>query len=50
MDCYTLPMKKFIKYDAFLTLKVVFIRANSLDSDEMLCSAGFHRGLKCLPR
>ena len=34
----------------FLSLKVVFVLANSVDSDEMPHSAAFHLGLHCLPK
>ena len=35
-------------YNVFLSLKVVFIIANSLDPDEMQHHAAFHHGLHCL--
>ena len=34
----------------FLSLKVVFILANSSDPDEMQHYAVFHLGLHCLPK
>ena len=37
-------------YDVFLSLKVVLIIANSVDSDEMQHNAAFHLGLHCLPK
>ena len=39
---------EFPNYDAFLSLKVVCISANSADSDEMSHDAVFHLGLYCL--
>ena len=39
---------KFLKYDVFLYLKIVFILANSEDPDEMpICS--IYLGIYCLP-
>ena len=37
-------------HNVFLSLKVVFIIANSADFDEMQHHAAFHRGLHCLPK
>ena len=34
----------------FLSLKIVFVLANSVDPDEMLHHAAFHLGLHCLPK
>ena len=39
---------KISKNDAFLSLKIVFILANSADPDEMPHKAAFHLGLHCL--
>ena len=33
---------------AFLSLKILFVLANSVDPDEMLCYAEFHLGFHCL--
>ena len=33
-----------------MSLKVVLILANSVDSDEMQHYAAFHQGLDCLPK
>ena len=41
---------EFSKFDVFLSLKVVFILANSADTDEMQHFAAFHMGLHCLPK
>ena len=38
----------FLK-DSFLSLKIVFILANSEDPDEMPPEAAFHLGIQCLP-
>ena len=35
--------------DVFLSLRVVFILANSADPDEMPSNVAFHLGLHCLP-
>ena len=40
----------FLKYDVFLSLKVVLILANSALPDEMQHYAAFHLGLHCLPK
>ena len=40
---------EFLNYDAFLSLKVVLILANSADPDEMQHYAAFHLGPHCLP-
>ena len=34
----------------FLSLKIVFVLANSTDPDEMLHYAAFHLGLHCLQK
>ena len=34
----------------FLSLKIVFVLANSSDPDEMRPYAAFHLGLQCLPK
>ena len=39
---------KFLKNDVFLSLRIVFIQANSADPVEMLPYAAFHLGLHCL--
>ena len=39
---------KISKNDAFLSLKIVFILANSADPDEMPHKAAFHLGLHYL--
>ena len=36
--------------DVFLTVRIVFILANSLGPDEMQQYAAFHLGLHCLPK
>ena len=41
-------MKKYLKYDVFLSLQVVLILANSADPDEMQHYAAFHLSLHCL--
>ena len=48
---------KFLNYDVFMSLKIVFIMANSTlyhskqrDPDEMPHKVAFHLGLHCLPR
>ena len=38
--------KKFV----FLSLKIIFVFANSADSDKMLHYAAFHQGHQCLPK
>ena len=38
---------KCLNYDVFLSLKIVFILANSVDPDEMLPYGSFHLGLHC---
>ena len=38
------------KNDVFLSLKIIFILANSKDPDEMQLHAAFHLGLHCLPK
>ena len=37
-------------YIVFLSLNIVFISANSADSDEMPPYTAFHLGLHCLPK
>ena len=41
-------MSKFLNYDVFMCLKIVFILANSADPDEMPPYAAFHPGLHFL--
>ena len=41
---------KFLLNDAFLSLTIVSILANSADSDEMPPYVAFHQGLHCLPK
>ena len=41
---------KFINYDAFLSLMIVFILANSADYDEMWHYVPFHLGLNWLSK
>ena len=51
--CMQLPFGYFNgshKYDVFLSLKVVFILANSADTDEMQHHAVFYLSLHCLPK
>ena len=36
--------------DVFLSLKIVLILENSVDSDDMQHYAAFHQGLHCLPK
>ena len=43
-------MLKFLNYDVFMSLKIVFICAISADPDEMPPYAAFHLGLHYLPR
>ena len=43
-----LVVKISIKFDIFLSLKIVFILANIADPDEMLPYAAFCLGLHCL--
>ena len=43
-------MRISLKYDVFLSLKVVLILANSADPDEMQHYAAFHLVLHCLPK
>ena len=35
---------------AFLSLKIVFVLANSVDPDEMPHYVAFHLGLHCVPK
>ena len=42
-------MSRFLNYGVFMSLKIVFILANSEDPDKMPPSAAFHLGLHCLP-
>ena len=37
----------FSKGNAFLSLKIVFVLTNSVDTDEMPHNAAFHLGLSC---
>ena len=41
---------KFLNCDAFMSLKIVFIFANSADPDEMPPYVAFHLVLHCLPK
>ena len=43
-------MSKFLNFEKNISLKIVFILANSEDPDEMQHSAAFHLGLQCLPK
>ena len=43
-------IKEIKKYDLFMSLNIVFILANSLDTDEMLFNVAFYLGLHCLPK
>ena len=38
------------KFQIFLSLKIVYILANSADPDEMLHYVAFFLGLHCLPK
>ena len=38
----------FLNFNAFLSFKIVFILANSANSDVMPDKAAFHQGLHCL--
>ena len=40
----------FQSNDVFMSLKIVYILANSADPDKMLPYAAFHLGLHCLPK
>ena len=40
----------FLYNDVFVSLKVILILANSVDSDEMQYYAAFHLGFHCLPK
>ena len=40
---------ELLNYDTVLSLKIVFILANSADPDEMSHYAVFHQGFHCLP-
>ena len=40
----------YLNYDVFLSLKIVFILANSADPDEMQHYAAFYLGLHCLQK
>ena len=42
--------KKFPNKIVFLSLKISFVLAKSIDSDEMLHHATFHLDLHCLPK
>ena len=50
IDTQSMDMAAFLNYDAFLSLNIVFILANSTDPDEMPHNAEFHHGLHCLPK
>ena len=39
---------KFLNFNIFLSLKIVFIFVNSADPDEMPLYVAFHQGLHCL--
>ena len=41
---------KFLKNDVFMSLKNVFILANSADPDKMPHDVAFHLGLHCLTK
>ena len=41
---------KISKFFMFLSMKIVFVFANSTDQDEMLHYAAFYLGLHCLPK
>ena len=41
---------KFLNYDVFLALEIVFILANSAEPDEMPPYAAFYLGLQVLPK
>ena len=41
---------KFLNYNVFLFLKIVFILANSADPGEMPPYVAFHLGFHCLPK
>ena len=41
---------KFLLNDVLLSLKIVFILANSADPNEMLLYVAFHLGLICLSK
>ena len=43
-------MYEFPNYAVFLSLKIIFILANSEEPNEMLHSAAYHLGLHCLPK
>ena len=43
-------MSKFLNFDIFLSLKIVFILAYSADPDVMLQYAAFQLGHYCLPK
>ena len=44
-------MSKFLNYDVFMSLKIVFIfKANSADPAEMSYYAAFHLGFHCMPK
>ena len=43
-------MSKVLYYDAFLSLKIVYILADSADPDEMPPYAAFSLGTHCLPQ
>ena len=37
-------------YEEFLSLKIILILPNSVDSNEMQQKVAFHQGLNCLPK
>ena len=43
-------MSKILNYNIFMSLKIVFVLANSTDPDEMPHFAAFYLGLHCLPK
>ena len=43
-------MLKFLNYDVFMSLKIIYILPNSVDPDEMQHNAAFHLRLHCLPK
>ena len=47
---YKVHLAKFLNYDVFMSLKFVFMLANSADPDEMPPYAAFHLGRHCLPK
>ena len=41
---------KFLNSDVLMSIKFVFVTANSADSDEIQCYVAFHLGFHCLPK